>query len=73
MRLARETESGKGSKLSTINKDKTTGGNNARVSKKKKEFELAKDKILAHFDLTKPQEKAQKGKLMLNLEMARAA
>lgn len=67
-------QSGRGSKKSVMKESKTpAGGNNQKLSKRKKDFELAKDKILAHLDLTKPLEKGNKGKLLLNLEMARAA
>ena len=42
----------------------------ARLSKKKKEFDLAKDKILSHLDLTQPVV-AGGGKLLKNLEQCR--
>ena len=39
-----------------------------RISKKKKDFEMAREKIMAHLNLTKPLEKHNKGKLLQNLE-----
>ena len=53
--------------------EKMTDMKGARLSKKKKEFEIAKDKIMAHLNLTKPLEKHNKGKLLQNLEQCRLA
>ena len=51
----------------------TGGAQAARVSKKKKEFEIAKDKMLAHLDLTQGLTGASVGKLFKNLESSRQA
>lgn len=47
-------------------------GQNTKLSKKKKEYDFAKDKILTHLDLTKPVELgAKSAKLMKNLDNCR--
>ena len=49
------------------------GAKNQKLSKKKKDFENARPKILEHLDLTKPLHKNTGGKLYSNLEMCRQA
>ena len=51
----------------------TGGAQAARVSKKKKEFEIAKDKMLAHLDLTQNLSGPSVGKIFKNLESSRQA
>ncbi len=74
LRQAENLNSGIASKISTLK-----GGANTKVaagqkvSKRKKDFDAAKDKILAHLDLTKTLEIGKKGKLLQNLENCRSA
>ena len=53
--------------------EKGTTAHNAKMSKRKKEFDLVKDKISAHLDLTIPLTEASRTKPYKNLEACRVA
>lgn len=63
--------SGPGSKLTNFKSEK--GNAKQQLSKRKKEFDIAKDKIMKHLDLTKRMEPPQGGKLYKNVQTCRAA
>jgi len=57
-----------GSKFTNTKGGVTVKGQGQKLSKRKKDFEVAKDKILGHLDLTRWLEPVEGGKLFKNLD-----